>query len=578
MSRQEDSCCCGFGKLFRRKQCAEDPRELAAGGTKGGDAGPLLEKAAKPSAAAATSEPPQATIPNQLLAAGGAAAPAAATEPPVLPALPKPGSVEQTVQPSPPVLVAAAVAAPAGAPAAAQAEASQSAVAAPTSALAAAPAAPAVAGGAAVTAGAATAAASVEPALSAIAAAAAAAAAAASVTTPAAAAALVAAARDTAPSAVAAKAAFPICTPSRREGLGGQLLPEAPSSASPPPAAATSAAQALPSAAFARAEPQAGNSGGSPLKAALGPASLAAVAAGKAHERRGPGGPGSPPGSSPAHKPKAGALRGPSKDNSLERQPNANGSIVVIQDPVTETDSDDEDSSSQARQEQASSPDSATSPGQQPKLGFQRSGGLKTVKSSPAVTALNQKGLTALNQKGSGVSPNAANATNRQNAGAIPLKFTEMDAEMAARLDKFFQDDTTWRRIVVEVDTGGALGGPRLSAASRRGGICTFRVRVPKPYPGLQYRRSRDLNDKCQQKFAENNTIVTGTLVDGGEWLQVSPSEYLPTRVGMVSILEEVVTAEDKKEPCSCSNCNFEDKQANVEVVVNRGGPGRPPS
>merc|ERR1719436_1901941 len=64
-----------------------------------------------------------------------------------------------------------------------------------------------------------------------------------------------------------------------------------------------------------------------------------------------------------------------------------------------------------------------------------------------------------------------------------------------------------------------------------------FRMVVPKPYPGVQYRKSKDLNDRYK-RFAENNSCVRGRVEDNGEWLKIGRDVFLPMRVGAVQILE----------------------------------------
>lgn len=299
------------------------------------------------------------------------------------------------------------------------------------------------------------------------------------------------------------------------------------------------------------------------LKTALGPASPAARAAGKAHglslvgAGRALGGDGSPLAGQPKAGP-PGALQRPSKEVSIDRQ--TNGSIVINQD----ADSDSDDGKGPDRQ-QSSSPDSAGSQalaGQQPKLMPTRSGGLKTVKSTPAMVALNSNKL----------SPNARQAIKQHDK----QRHAQHDEEMASRLDRFFEDPKAWRTVLQEVASAGGFQGPKLSAAARRGDMCQFRVRVPKPYPGLQYRRAKDLNAKCHNRFAENGTVVNGQLVDSAEWLKVDTGEFLPTRVGMINILEELRNEEDEKEGCAwCTGDDGSAQKANVEVVDHRGRPGQ---
>merc|ERR1712232_1099314 len=70
-------------------------------------------------------------------------------------------------------------------------------------------------------------------------------------------------------------------------------------------------------------------------------------------------------------------------------------------------------------------------------------------------------------------------------------------------------------------------------------GSAKFKVQVPKPYPGVQYRKSKDLADKYD-RYAKHGSTVIGAVEDGGEWLRVRDSLYLPMRLGTVQILQQV--------------------------------------
>eukprot|EP00928_Gymnodinium_smaydae_P022430 TRINITY_DN18842_c1_g3_i1.p1 TRINITY_DN18842_c1_g3~~TRINITY_DN18842_c1_g3_i1.p1 ORF type:complete len:560 (-),score=109.52 TRINITY_DN18842_c1_g3_i1:128-1753(-) len=66
-----------------------------------------------------------------------------------------------------------------------------------------------------------------------------------------------------------------------------------------------------------------------------------------------------------------------------------------------------------------------------------------------------------------------------------------------------------------------------------------FRVQVPRPYPGVQYRASKRLGDRYPH-FAKNGTTVVGRLEDGGAWLRLGANIFLPTKVNDMHILEPV--------------------------------------
>lgn len=74
-------------------------------------------------------------------------------------------------------------------------------------------------------------------------------------------------------------------------------------------------------------------------------------------------------------------------------------------------------------------------------------------------------------------------------------------------------------------------------------GPAQFRVTVPSPYPGVQYRKSMNLEDKWP-RFAQNGLIVKGTIMDGG-WLRLEQNVFLPMRVGAI----EILTRQAEQEP-----------------------------
>mmetsp|Transcript_8028 Transcript_8028/g.29186 ORF Transcript_8028/g.29186 Transcript_8028/m.29186 type:complete len:494 (-) Transcript_8028:227-1708(-) len=76
-----------------------------------------------------------------------------------------------------------------------------------------------------------------------------------------------------------------------------------------------------------------------------------------------------------------------------------------------------------------------------------------------------------------------------------------------------------------------ATQGPKVVGT----GPAQFRVAVPNPYPGVQYRKTMNLEDKWP-RFAQNGLIVKGTIVDGG-WLRLEQNVFLPMRVGAIEIL-----------------------------------------
>jgi len=62
---------------------------------------------------------------------------------------------------------------------------------------------------------------------------------------------------------------------------------------------------------------------------------------------------------------------------------------------------------------------------------------------------------------------------------------------------------------------------------------------VPEGYPGVQYRRSKNLNDRYN-RYEKNGTIVAGLIEDNGNWLRLAQGVYLPMKIGTTQILERL--------------------------------------
>jgi len=113
----------------------------------------------------------------------------------------------------------------------------------------------------------------------------------------------------------------------------------------------------------------------------------------------------------------------------------------------------------------------------------------------------------------------------------------EIDAQVQERLDLFFADERLWQLISTEVKKSMKL---RATLGQKRelipGKSLRFRVQVPKPYPGVQYRKSKDLNDKYP-RYAKHGSTIVGEVEPDSEWVKVR-GMYLPMRLGPVQILE----------------------------------------
>jgi len=128
--------------------------------------------------------------------------------------------------------------------------------------------------------------------------------------------------------------------------------------------------------------------------------------------------------------------------------------------------------------------------------------------------------------------PAAATRAAQQPSAASsgrPAAWTEVDSQVAKRLDTFFSDRNAFDRVNTQCNTGGGTSLPSSGAAPARS-TERFRVRVPAPHPGLQYRRSKCLTDR-HQRYLENGSTVTGQVEDDGTWLRLSEDRFLPMRI-----------------------------------------------
>lgn len=110
----------------------------------------------------------------------------------------------------------------------------------------------------------------------------------------------------------------------------------------------------------------------------------------------------------------------------------------------------------------------------------------------------------------------------------------EVDSQLNVNLDKFFSDERQWQRVAKEVSSTRAKFNATMD---RHSAGRLFRVQVPKPYPGVQYRKSKSLDDRYP-RYAKHGSTVTGEVEDDGEWLRISGNVFLPMKVGTISILE----------------------------------------
>lgn len=137
----------------------------------------------------------------------------------------------------------------------------------------------------------------------------------------------------------------------------------------------------------------------------------------------------------------------------------------------------------------------------------------------------------------------AAVAAAAQATEVRQQELLRIEAATLARLDRFFADETLWPRVQQQLAAFDQRLPPWLAAGAGGGARRTFRVQVPSPYPGVQYRKSKSLEDRYP-RYAKHGSFVTGVLEPDGEWLRISDVEFLPVRVGAVPILAPAEDAE----------------------------------
>merc|ERR1712014_156007 len=76
-----------------------------------------------------------------------------------------------------------------------------------------------------------------------------------------------------------------------------------------------------------------------------------------------------------------------------------------------------------------------------------------------------------------------------------------------------------------------------MSQSPTQGQVQSFRVSVPKGYPGIQYRKSKNLEDRYE-RYAKRGTVVSGMVEDDGSWLKIGSSVFLPMHVAGLDVLE----------------------------------------
>jgi len=119
---------------------------------------------------------------------------------------------------------------------------------------------------------------------------------------------------------------------------------------------------------------------------------------------------------------------------------------------------------------------------------------------------------------------------------------TLVEDRIDTKIDHFFGNDDMWEQILIEIEVGppsAAAVRALLERARATDEVCTvFRVDTPRQYPGMQYRRSKHVDDRCPH-FAQRGSLVGGILEDGGRWLRVG-RHFLPVEVDDITALVPV--------------------------------------
>ncbi|CAJ1375751.1 unnamed protein product [Effrenium voratum] len=84
-----------------------------------------------------------------------------------------------------------------------------------------------------------------------------------------------------------------------------------------------------------------------------------------------------------------------------------------------------------------------------------------------------------------------------------------------------------------------ATTSPAKSLPIIPGQVQSFRIVVPQPFPGVQIRKSPNLDDK-HDRFLQDGKFVTGKVDTSGQWVKLSNKHYLPVQVGQIQVLHVV--------------------------------------
>lgn len=132
-----------------------------------------------------------------------------------------------------------------------------------------------------------------------------------------------------------------------------------------------------------------------------------------------------------------------------------------------------------------------------------------------------------------------------------------------SKLEVFFRDPGRWQQVVDELEQNGELKVSTELLRSLAPPRQRFRVVVPQPFPGIQYRKSKNLKDRYN-RFAKHGSVVSGLVENDQTWLRISDVTFLPMTVNGHKVLE----------PHSGPPSDEEGTQASPPLPRNESGDG----
>jgi len=118
-----------------------------------------------------------------------------------------------------------------------------------------------------------------------------------------------------------------------------------------------------------------------------------------------------------------------------------------------------------------------------------------------------------------------------------------IDVEIVERLETFFGNKLLSAKAE-EVVSKGVARADLENLLSRCPRLQFYRVSVPKPYPGVQYRKTKHVDDRYQ-RYAEDGAVLVGQAEDDGQWFKISTNVFVPMFVGKIRVLKPVLRPEE---------------------------------